>query len=59
MRKPEMMPVRLRGIDPAHEGEVERLSGSIVEGSLADLTAGFRPRDRRRILCADARPRHR
>jgi lipoprotein-releasing system permease protein len=40
MRKPEMMPVRLRGIDPMHEGEVERLSGSIVEGSLADLTAG-------------------
>jgi lipoprotein-releasing system permease protein len=40
MRKPEMMPVRLRGIDPTHEGEVERLSSAIVAGSLADLTPG-------------------
>ena len=40
MRKPEMLPVRLRGIDPAHEGEVERLSSSIVEGKLTDLTPG-------------------
>jgi lipoprotein-releasing system permease protein len=40
MRKPEMMPVRLRGIDPAHEGEVERLAGAIIEGKLADLEPG-------------------
>jgi lipoprotein-releasing system permease protein len=40
MRKPEMMPVRLRGIDPTHEGEVARISGSIVEGSVADLIPG-------------------
>src|SRR6187399_1278298 len=40
MRKPEMLPVRLRGIDPAHEGEVERVTRTIVEGKLADLTPG-------------------
>ena len=40
VRKPEMLPVRLRGIDPAHEGEVERITKTIVEGSLADLTPG-------------------
>ena len=40
VRKPEMLPVRLRGIDPAHEGEVERVTRTIVEGKLADLTPG-------------------
>jgi lipoprotein-releasing system permease protein len=40
VRKPEMLPVRLRGIDPAHEGEVERIAQAIVEGRLADLTPG-------------------
>jgi lipoprotein-releasing system permease protein len=40
VRKPEMLPVRLRGIDPAHEGEVERVTKTIVEGKLADLTPG-------------------
>ena len=40
MRKPEMLPVRLRGIDPTHEGDVERLSGVIIEGKLADLEPG-------------------
>ena len=40
VRKPEMLPVRLRGIDPAHEGEVEHITKTIVEGSLADLTPG-------------------
>jgi lipoprotein-releasing system permease protein len=40
VRKPEMLPVRLRGIDPAHEGDVARFTRSIVEGRLADLTPG-------------------
>ncbi len=40
MRKPEMMPVRLRGIDPAREGDVERLSGSMADGSFGDLEPG-------------------
>ena len=38
VRKPDMVPVRLRGIDPSHEGEVARLAKAIVEGKLADLT---------------------
>jgi len=40
VRKPEMLPVRLRGIDPRHEGEVAQLAKAIVEGKLADLTPG-------------------
>jgi len=40
VRKPEMLPVRLRGIDPAHEGEVARIAKAIVDGRLADLTPG-------------------
>src|SRR5688572_1893454 len=40
VRKPEMLPVRLRGIDRRHEGEVARIASSIVEGSLDDLTPG-------------------
>jgi lipoprotein-releasing system permease protein len=40
MRKPEMLAVRLRGIDPSHEGEVARMAKSIVEGKLSDLTPG-------------------
>jgi lipoprotein-releasing system permease protein len=40
VRKPEMLPVRLRGIDPAHEGEVARIAKAMVEGRLADLTPG-------------------
>jgi lipoprotein-releasing system permease protein len=40
VRKPDMVPVRLRGIDPTHEGEVARLATSIFEGSLSDLTPG-------------------
>jgi len=40
VRKPDMLPVRLRGIDPHHEAEVARVAKSIVEGSLADLTPG-------------------
>jgi lipoprotein-releasing system permease protein len=40
VRKPEMLPVRLRGIDPAHEAEVGRLKDAILEGRLADLVPG-------------------
>jgi lipoprotein-releasing system permease protein len=40
VRKPEMLPVRLRGIDPAHEGDVARIASAIVEGHLSDLTPG-------------------
>jgi len=40
VRKPEMLPVRLRGIDPSHEGEVARMTQAMVEGKLSDLTAG-------------------
>ncbi len=59
VRKPDMLPVRLRGIDPSHEGEVARMAKSIVEGRLADLTAGLGSRDRRAQHCADARARPR
>jgi len=40
VRKPEMLPVRLRGIDPQREGEVAQVARAIVEGKLADLTPG-------------------
>jgi lipoprotein-releasing system permease protein len=40
VRKPEMLPVRLRGIDPGHEADVARIASAIVEGSLADLVPG-------------------
>ncbi len=40
VRKPEMEPIRLRGIDPTHEGEVARFTRSIVEGRITDLTPG-------------------
>jgi lipoprotein-releasing system permease protein len=40
VRKPEMLPVRLRGIDPDHEGDVARVAKAVIEGSVADLTAG-------------------
>ena len=40
VRKPDMLPVRLRGIDPNHEAEVARMTKSIVEGRLSDLTSG-------------------
>jgi lipoprotein-releasing system permease protein len=40
MRKPDMMPVRLRGIDPTHAAEVERIENAVIDGSLADLTPG-------------------
>src|SRR5438132_9886635 len=40
VRKPDMLPVRLRGIDPRHEAEVARVAKSIVEGQLSDLVPG-------------------
>ena len=40
MRKPDMLPVRLRGIDPTHEGEVEKLSDAVIEGNFQDLEPG-------------------
>jgi lipoprotein-releasing system permease protein len=40
VRKPEMLPVRLRGIDPSHESEVARMTHSIVRGKLSDLVPG-------------------
>jgi lipoprotein-releasing system permease protein len=40
VRKPEMLPVRLRGIDPSHEGEVARFTKAIIDGSITDLTPG-------------------
>jgi lipoprotein-releasing system permease protein len=40
VRKPEMLPVQLRGIDPGHEGEVARVAKSLIEGRLSDLEAG-------------------
>ena len=40
VRRPDMVPVRLRGIDPTHEGEVARITGSIIEGKLSDLVPG-------------------
>jgi lipoprotein-releasing system permease protein len=39
MRKPEMLPVRLRGIDPAHSQSAP-IASSLIEGKLSDLTPG-------------------
>lgn len=40
VRKPEMLPVRLRGIDPGHEGEVARVARALIEGEITDLAPG-------------------
>jgi lipoprotein-releasing system permease protein len=40
VRKPEMLPVRLRGIDPGHEGDVARVAKALIEGKLSDLVPG-------------------
>ncbi len=40
VRQPDTLPVRLRGIDPSHEGEVARVADAVVEGEFADLSAG-------------------
>lgn len=40
IRTPEMLPVALRGIDPAVETGVTDVARSVTQGSLADLTPG-------------------
>jgi lipoprotein-releasing system permease protein len=40
LRGAETLPVRLRGIDPANEGAVARVTTSLVEGKLEDLEPG-------------------
>jgi lipoprotein-releasing system permease protein len=40
MRTPEMLPVFLRGIDPAAEATVTDVARSVTQGKLADLTPG-------------------
>jgi lipoprotein-releasing system permease protein len=40
VRKPEMLAVSLRGIDPEQESRNGKLASAMVEGSLADLVAG-------------------
>ncbi len=40
MHSPEMLPVQLRGIDPALEPTVTEAAASVIEGRLADLVPG-------------------
>ena len=40
VRTPEMLPVELRGIEPAAEPSVSRLVAAITQGKLSDLRAG-------------------
>src|SRR6202045_4266665 len=40
VRRPEMLPVLLRGIDPRAAGTVTELAHAITQGHLADLTPG-------------------
>ena len=40
VRKPDMLPARLRGIEPAHEAELGKIRSAIVEGRLEDLLPG-------------------
>ncbi len=40
VRRPEMLPVLLRGIDPQATGAAAQLRHAITQGRLADLTAG-------------------
>ena len=40
VRRPEMLPVLLRGIDPRAAGSVTELAHAITQGHLADLTPG-------------------
>jgi lipoprotein-releasing system permease protein len=41
VRRPDMIPVRMRGIDPAQEEKAGHLREAIVEGRLADLEPGL------------------
>jgi lipoprotein-releasing system permease protein len=40
LRSPEMLPVVLRGIDPAREATVTDIAGAVTSGALSDLVAG-------------------
>ncbi|MBU6378068.1 MAG: lipoprotein-releasing ABC transporter permease subunit [Gammaproteobacteria bacterium] len=40
LRSPEMLPVQLRGIDPALEPQVSAAAAAMVDGRLEDLVAG-------------------
>jgi lipoprotein-releasing system permease protein len=40
VRKPDMLPVRLRGVDPGNDFEKAKLGSALVEGELANLTPG-------------------
>lgn len=40
VRTPEMLPVELRGIEPAAEPSVSRIAAAITQGKLSDLRAG-------------------
>lgn len=40
LRSPEMLPVVLRGIDPAREVRVTQVGGAVIDGRLADLVPG-------------------
>jgi lipoprotein-releasing system permease protein len=40
LRSPEMLPVQLRGIDPALESRVSEVAAALIEGKLDDLIAG-------------------
>ena len=40
VRQPEMLPVLLRGIDPAASETASELAQALTQGRLADLTAG-------------------
>jgi lipoprotein-releasing system permease protein len=40
IRKPDMLPVRLRGIESTNQGEGARIAKSVVEGRFSDLTPG-------------------
>jgi lipoprotein-releasing system permease protein len=40
LRKPDMLPVRLRGIESTNSGEGARIAKSVVEGKFSDLTPG-------------------
>ena len=40
LRQPEMLPLRLRGIDPRFEPDVSDAAAAVIEGKLLDLEAG-------------------
>jgi lipoprotein-releasing system permease protein len=40
VRKPDMLPVRLRGVDPTQEARMGKLGRALLEGDLAELGSG-------------------